>query len=95
MRRNAAIIQNRSSEVYHQLFYCALCDKENEGRLAVRVMGSRICWPCARAIYRRLSKEVIRATNLADTLRRVGRQRVHVPREASDVIVEDLFRERS
>lgn len=90
VRRKAGIIKDGSSEKFDSPFYCAICDGSKSGRLAVSLMGRRICWPCARAIYRRLSREVTNATSLADSLRRVGRQRVRVPREAPDIEADQL-----
>lgn len=70
--RGASIISGPESELWDSPFYCAACDKARFGRLAVRVGGSRLCWPCARAVYRRLAREVVKGTTLGAKLHRVG-----------------------
>lgn len=87
--RGASIIQDRTSSLYGEPFYCATCDKSRSGRLAVHVRGGRICWPCARAVYRRLSREVLKGTELGARLQRVGRV-LQPPEPEPDVDHGDL-----
>lgn len=87
--RGASIISGPNSHLYGEPFYCVACDRPRTGRLAVRVRGGRLCWPCARAVYRRLAREVAQGTDLADSLERVGRPR-RPPPPPPDADHEDL-----
>lgn len=68
MRRKASIVKEQGD-----MFFCRICDGRNQGMFYVRVYKAKICWPCARAIFRRLYREVLSCTPLARKLDRVGR----------------------
>lgn len=57
--------------IEREQFTCVACEKTSK-RVHVRIRNAKLCLPCARAVYRRLNREVIRDTQIGNNLQTQG-----------------------
>jgi hypothetical protein len=90
-RRRASIIENNVEP-----FRCVLCGRRRRAARYVRIFAFKICWQCARAVYRRLAREVSKGSELGLKLQRIGRPLPKaLPRPALDIEEAQLIEGRA